>query len=148
MLIVIRDTLRAKEPIAMEMKQTILQIANVMNLFQNRPLHFHVAEYLKVENRKIPSAMKNPIDLLQPEVKENEQFVNKLKKELQMATSVLKLIKLRNQLEKVKYEAKYLNFINGTKRIIQMSHRFEALSSLIEGANEALMDLKIEVISI
>jgi len=42
LLIVIRDTLRAKEPIAMELKKKILMIANVMNLMQNKCLRYHI----------------------------------------------------------------------------------------------------------
>lgn len=62
-----------------------------------------------------------------------------------MAISVLKLIKLRNQLDKIKFENKYITFITGLKKIIQMSYRFEILQNYIDSVNESLGELKIEV---
>lgn len=62
-----------------------------------------------------------------------------------MAISILKLIKLRNQLDKIKFETKYITFITGLKKIIQMSYRFENLQHYIESVNESLVELKIEV---
>ncbi|KAM3137034.1 hypothetical protein pb186bvf_010947 [Paramecium bursaria] len=122
-LIVIRDTLRAKEPIALQLKQRVLQIANVANSFGQIPLKDHINKYLAYFGQ---SRSSNPsVSELQPLVVEDDGFIQKLQKELQKSASVLKLIKLRNQQEKIKFEQKYQNFINGLKRIIQMSFRFK-----------------------
>lgn len=66
LLIVIRDTLRAKEPIAMELKKKILMIANVMNLMKNKCLRYHIVEYLRANYRPIPRILKNGITDLEP----------------------------------------------------------------------------------
>ncbi|CAD8092501.1 unnamed protein product [Paramecium sonneborni] len=139
---VIRDTLRAKEPIAMVLKKKILQIAKVIDLMDQQDLDYHIKRYIFDHDHQIPE---NPsIDMLLPKIEIFEDFVNKLKKELKKSESVLSIIKLQGQLEKVRYEKKYQIFIQGLRKIIGMSCRFTQLSEIVQSVNDRLSDLKID----
>ncbi|CAD8088751.1 unnamed protein product [Paramecium sonneborni] len=139
---VIRDTLRAKEPIAMVLKKKILQIAQVIDLMDQQDLDYHIKKYIFDHQNEIPE---NPsIDMLLPKIQIIEDFVEKLKKELKKSESVLSIIKLQGQLEKVRYEKKYQIFIQGLRKIIGMSYRFQQLSEFVQSVNDRLSDLKID----
>ncbi|CAK82925.1 unnamed protein product (macronuclear) [Paramecium tetraurelia] len=139
---VIRDTLRAKEPIAMVLKKKILQIAKVIDQMDQQDLDYHIKKYIFDHESEIPE---NPsIEMLLPKIQIVEDFVSKLKKELKKSESVLSIIKLQGQLEKVRYEKKYQNFILGLRKIIGMSHRFSQLNEIVQSVNDRLSDLKIE----
>ncbi|CAD8079236.1 unnamed protein product [Paramecium primaurelia] len=139
---VIRDTLRAKEPIAMVLKKKILSIAKVIDLMDQQDLDYHIKKYIFDHENEIPE---NPsIEMLLPKIQIIEEFVSKLKKELKKSESVLSIIKLQGQLEKVRYEKKYQNFILGLRKIIGMSHRFSQLNEIVQSVNDRLSDLKID----